>query len=52
MRSTPQWVLYTHDGKSLVHVSPKKFKTKEDAEKAREKYPERERRGIGIGRSL
>jgi hypothetical protein len=51
MKSTHQWVLFTHDGKRLVVLS-KKFKTKRDAEKAREKYPEQKRRAIGIGRSL
>ena len=52
MKPTLQWVLYTHNGKSLIAVSPKKFKTKKDAEKAREKYPEQERRAIGVGRSF
>ena len=52
MKSTSQWVLYTHNGEELVLLSKKKFKTKEAAEKAREKYPERERRQIGVGRSL
>jgi len=51
MKSTHHWVLYTHDGKGLVLLS-KKFKTKKDAEKAREKYPEQKRRAIGVGRSL
>jgi hypothetical protein len=32
-------MLYTHNGKRLVILS-KPFKSKEDAEKAREKYPE------------
>jgi hypothetical protein len=51
MKLRHQWVLYTHDGKGLLVLS-KKFKTKEDAEKARGKYPEREKRTIGVGRSL
>jgi hypothetical protein len=50
MKPTPQWVLYTYNEGQLVILS--KFKTKQDAEKAREKYPERERGKIGVGRSL
>jgi hypothetical protein len=51
MKPTIKWVLYTHNGEELVILS-KKFGTKQDAEEARSKYPERERRQIGIGRSL
>jgi hypothetical protein len=51
MKPTIKWVLYTHDGQGLVILS-KKFGTKEDAEKLRSQYPERERRTIGVGRSL
>jgi hypothetical protein len=49
MKSKHEWVLYTYDGKEIVVLS-KKFKNKKDAEKAREKYPERESRKIGVGR--
>jgi hypothetical protein len=51
MKPTIKWVLYTHDGQGIVILS-KKFGDKRDAEKAREKYPERERRAIGVGRSI
>jgi len=42
---------FTHNRKELVILS-KKFMTKKDAEKARGKYPERERRRIVVGRSV
>jgi hypothetical protein len=51
MKPTIKWVLYTHNGEELVILS-KKFETKKDAEVARDEYPERERRAIGVGRSL
>jgi hypothetical protein len=50
MKST-RWFLYEYQGRELVFLS-KGFKNKELAEKAREKYPNRERGKIGIGRSL
>jgi len=46
-----RWVLYEYKGRELVILS-KSFKTKEAAEKAREKYPDSKRRKIGIGQSL
>jgi hypothetical protein len=51
MKPTLQWVLYTHDGEQLGILS-KPFKSKQEAEKAREKYPEKESRKIGVGRSV
>lgn len=48
----PCWFLYQYDGKVMPTSKP--FKTKEQAEAARRKYPERkyperEREKIGIG---
>jgi hypothetical protein len=43
-----QWLLYKYIGGEFTPLS-KPFKTKEQAEKARLKYPERERRTIGLG---
>jgi hypothetical protein len=48
MKSSVRWVLFEYKGLELVILS-KPFKTKELAEKARLKYPERTRRKIGIG---
>jgi hypothetical protein len=48
MKSSVRWVLFEYKGREPVILS-KPFKTKELAEKARQKYPERERRKIGIG---
>jgi hypothetical protein len=48
MARVVRWVLFEYDGLELVILS-KGFKTKKLAEKARLKYPERERRKIGIG---
>jgi len=43
-----RWLLFQYiDGK--VTVLSKEFKTKQLAEKARLKYPERERKKIGVG---
>jgi hypothetical protein len=42
------WLLFKYVGGEFTPLS-KPFKTKAEAEKAREKYPERERREIGIG---
>ena len=41
-----QWLLFKYVGLEFTPIS-KPFKTKEQAEKAREKYPERERKGLG-----
>jgi hypothetical protein len=43
-----QWLLFTYVKGEFTPVS-KPFKTKEQAEQARLKYPERERRSIGLG---
>jgi len=52
MKSTKRrWVLYEYKGRELVILS-KSFKTKGLAEKTRLKYPEKERRKIGVGQNL
>ena len=43
-----QWLLFKYVGLELTPLS-KPFNTREQAEKAREKYPERLRRGVGVG---
>jgi len=43
-----QWLLFKYVGLELTPLS-KPFKTKEQADKARLKYSERERRKIGVG---
>lgn len=43
-----RWLLFQYVGIEFTPLS-KPFKTKEQAEKARLKYPERERKTIGIG---
>ena len=43
-----RWVLFEYVGVEFTPVS-KPFKTKEQAEKARQKYPERLRKRIGLG---
>jgi hypothetical protein len=43
-----RWLVYRYFGGEFAPLS-KPFKTKEQAEKAREKHPERERKTIGIG---
>ena len=48
MKTSVRWVLFEYTGLELVILS-KPFKTKELAEKARQKYPDRERRKIGVG---
>jgi len=48
MKASVRWLLFEYNGLELVILS-KPFKTKKLAEKARQKYPERERRKIGIG---
>ena len=48
MKASVRWLLFEYQGLELVILS-KPFKTKELAEKARQKYPERVRRKIGIG---
>jgi hypothetical protein len=48
MKSSARWLLFEYKGLELVILS-RPFKTKELAEKARLKYPERIARKIGIG---
>jgi hypothetical protein len=43
-----QWLLFQYVGGVFTPLS-KPFKTKQQAEKARRKYPERERKTIGLG---
>jgi hypothetical protein len=48
MKITAQWLLYKYIGLEFTPLS-KPFKTREQAEKARLKLPERERRHVGVG---
>jgi hypothetical protein len=48
MKSSVRWLFFEYDGLELVILS-KPFKTKKLTEKARQKYPDRIRRKIGIG---
>ena len=43
-----QWLLFEYVGLEFTPLS-KPYKTREQAEKAREKYPERLRKSIGVG---
>ena len=43
-----QWLLFKYVGLEFTPLS-KPFKTREQAEKVREKYPERLRKRIGVG---
>jgi len=43
-----KWLLYKYVGLEFTPLS-QPFKTREQAERAREKYPERERKAIGVG---
>jgi len=45
---TERWLLFKYVGQGSTPLS-KPLKTKAQAEKARQKYPERERKAIGIG---
>jgi len=47
-KTTEQWLLFKYVGGEFTPLS-KPLKTKERAEKARQKYPERERKAIAIG---
>jgi hypothetical protein len=47
-KTIEQWLLFEYVGLEFTPLS-KPFKTKEQAEKAREKYPERLRKTIGLG---
>jgi len=46
-KTVEQWLLFKYVG--LFTPLSKPFKTREQAEKAREKYPERLRKTIGLG---
>jgi hypothetical protein len=48
MKLIEQWLLFKYIEGQFTPLS-KSFKTKAAAEKAREKYPEQERRTIGVG---
>jgi hypothetical protein len=47
-KTIEQWLLFKYVGGEFTPLS-KPFKTKEQAEKARLKYPERQRKSIGLG---
>jgi hypothetical protein len=47
-KTVEQWLLFRYVGLEFTPLS-KPFKTKKLAEKEREKYPESERRKIGVG---
>jgi hypothetical protein len=47
-KTNERWLLFKYVVLELTPLS-KPFKTKEQAEKARLKYPERERKAIGVG---
>ena len=47
-KTVEQWRLFKYVGLEFTPLS-KPFKTREQAEKAREKYPERLRKTIGLG---
>jgi len=47
-KTIEQWLLFEDVGLEFTPLS-KPFKTREQAEKAREKYPERLRKTIGLG---
>jgi hypothetical protein len=47
-KAIEKWLLYTHIAGEFTPLS-KPFATREQAEKAREKYPERKRKTIGLG---
>ena len=48
MKIIEQWLLYKFIDGQFTPLS-KPFKTKDQAEKARLKLPERERRGVAVG---
>jgi hypothetical protein len=47
-KTIEQWLLFQYVGPKFTPLS-KPFKTKGQAEKAREKYPERLRKKVGLG---
>jgi hypothetical protein len=48
MKTSVRWLPFEYTGRELVILS-KGFKTKAQAENARLKYSERERKAIGVG---
>ena len=48
MKRTAQWVLFRYVGREFKAFS-RPFKTREAAERARAKLPEKERRTLGVG---
>jgi hypothetical protein len=48
MKIIERWLLFTYIHGEFTPLS-RPFKTKGEAEKARQKYPERERGTIGVG---
>jgi hypothetical protein len=46
-KTTERWLLFEYVGLEFTPLS-KPFKTRKQAEKAREKYPEHLRKGIGL----
>jgi hypothetical protein len=48
-KTTELWILFKYVGVKPTALS-KPFKSREQAEKERSKYPEQERKGIGVGR--
>ena len=47
-KTVEQWLLFKYVGGEFTPLS-KPFRTKQQAEKARSKYPERERKTVGVG---
>jgi hypothetical protein len=47
-KTIEQWLLFKYVGREITFLS-KPFKTKQLAEKARSKFPEREQKTIGVG---
>jgi hypothetical protein len=47
-KTIEQWLLFKYVGLEFTLLS-KPFKTREQAEKAHERYPERQRKTIGLG---
>jgi hypothetical protein len=47
-KTIEKWLLFKYIDGNFTPLS-KPFKTKQLAEKARSQYPERERKGIGVG---
>jgi hypothetical protein len=48
VKTIEQWLLFEYAGREITFLS-KPFKTPRLAEKTRSKYPERERKSIGVG---